>query len=524
VSKLNRGPQTNRAKSFIVTDKVPTGVTGEGAPGYARDVRSELFLLAITNMTGETTFYETAGSRDDRFVALVRQVAVIDPAWMAKFIPWLRNEANMRTASIVAAIEAARAMVKAGISGGRGIVSSALVRADEPGEALAYCLNTYGRKIPKPVKRGIADAAVRLYGQRSHLKWDSSRSTVRFADVIEMTHPAPVDITQDLLFEFLLGERHGREFLSEIPLRMLQNNRELRSAWNNRQVTATEIMASVNPQNLAEAGMNWEDVLSALGNKIDKKVLWEALIPTMGYMALLRNLRNFDQAGLSYEMQRFVMAKLRDFEEVKKSRQFPFRFLAAYNNVGSLNWGPALEQAANYSLANIPTLAGRTLILVDRSGSMFDRVSEKSQLNRADSAALFGSAIALRNVGRVDLVQFGTYYQRVTVRPGDSLLKIATERFTNLGGTDTLSAVNKSYASHDRIIILTDEQTSGYRNPLAQIPANVPVYTWNLAGYRYGYAPSGENNRHVFGGLSDAAFKLIPLLERGSDVTWPWDN
>ena len=50
----------------------------------------------------------------------------------------------------------------------------------------------------------------------------------------------------------------------------------------------------------------------------------------------------------------------------------------------------------------------------------------------------------------------------------------------------------------------------------------VPVYTFNLAGYRYGHGPSGVGNRHTFGGLTDQAFAAIPLLESGRDSTWPF--
>lgn len=56
------------------------------------------------------------------------------------------------------------------------------------------------------------------------------------------------------------------------------------------------------------------------------------------------------------------------------------------------------------------------------------------------------------------------------------------------------------------------------------MPADVPVYTWNLAGYRVGHAPSGSENRHTFGGLSGAAFRMVPLLEAGRSADWPWDR
>ncbi|MEH0830630.1 hypothetical protein V6U84_62035, partial [Micromonospora sp. CPCC 205714] len=154
--------------------------TAEGAPGFLRAARAELFLLGVSNMVGEDTFYEGAADRDARFRELVAAVAVADRDWFARFVAWLRTGAMLRSASVVAALEGARAQVAAGIPGSRAIVDAALQRADEPGEALAYWLGRYGRSLPKPVKRGVADAAVRLYHERSLLKYDSDGTAVRF--------------------------------------------------------------------------------------------------------------------------------------------------------------------------------------------------------------------------------------------------------------------------------------------------------------------------------------------------------
>jgi hypothetical protein len=50
----------------------------------------------------------------------------------------------------------------------------------------------------------------------------------------------------------------------------------------------------------------------------------------------------------------------------------------------------------------------------------------------------------------------------------------------------------------------------------------VPLYTFNLAGYTHGHAPSGLANCHAIGGLTDTSFKMIGLLEAGKDAAWPW--
>ena len=91
-------------------------------------------------------------------------------------------------------------------------------------------------------------------------------------------------------------------------------------------------------------------------------------------------------------------------------------------------------------------------------------------------------------------------------------------------GPATTEAVRRHYKKHDRVLIVTDEQYaySHHGDPTEQVPADVPVYTWNLAGYRAGHGPSGQGNRHTFGGLSDAAFRMVPLLEAARSADWPW--
>ena len=55
-----------------------------------------------------------------------------------------------------------------------------------------------------------------------------------------------------------------------------------------------------------------------------------------------------------------------------------------------------------------------------------------------------------------------------------------------------------------------------------QVEHKLHAYTWNLVGYRFGHAPSGSWHRHTFGGLTDAAFRMIPLIEAGRNADWPF--
>ncbi|GAA2249093.1 MULTISPECIES: TROVE domain-containing protein [Kitasatospora] len=495
----------------------------QGGTGWLRDEKSELFLLAVTNMVGQNTFYERGGDRDDRFTALVRRLAVSEPDWTLGLLRWLRADAHLRTASLVGAAEFTRARLDAGLPGhSRQVIDAVLQRPDEPGEFLAYWTSRYGRRLPQPVKRGVADAVRRLYNGRALLKYDTAAKGYRFGDVLELTHPAPHPEKpwQGALFKYALDRRHRPdEALPPAGDRLLTANRELLGLPVERRRAA--VTAEGGAERLAAAGFTWEALAGWLQGPLDAAA-WEAVIPSMGSMALVRNLRNFDQAGVSDEVAAEVARRISGKEEVTRSGQFPFRYLAAHRNAPSLRWGHALEQALGHSLANVPALPGRTLVLVDRSGSMFDRPSAQTQLNRADSAAIFGTALKIR-AERADLVEFGSTSRPVEVRRGEPVLRVL-ERFHSLGGTNTAEAVAEHYAGHDRVVVITDEQAYGSwgGDPLAPVPDEVPVYTWNLAGYATGHGPSGTGNRHTFGGLSDAAFRLIPLLEAGRDADWPW--
>ncbi|MEV7770563.1 TROVE domain-containing protein [Kitasatospora sp. NPDC086791] len=554
---------TRNARPAATSPVTTTGAaarTAEGATGHLRDDRSELFLLAVANTVGTDTFYEKADDRDDRYRQLVRKLAVEDPDWTAALLRWLRTEGNLRTASLVGAVEYVHARLAAAgsrtprqhethdragrwegdalsysTSTNRAVVASVLQRADEPGELLAYWTSRFGRNIPKPVKRGIEDAVGQLYTERALLKYDSPSKGFRFGDVLELTHPSPKAAWQGDLFKHAIDRRHNRDNPIPEALGTLHARAFLDT------ILAEERRAYLKTSGaqlaLKDAGMTWESLAGWLQGPLGAAE-WESVIPSMGYMALLRNLRNFDQAGVSDEVAEQVAARLADPAEVARSRQFPFRFWAAHKHVTSLRWGHALEKALTASLANVPVLPGRTLILVDRSPSMFPgyhySTANTSDIPLAEQAALFGSALALRAADPT-LVEFGGSSRQIPVPRGGSVLRLM-EAFGQDGGTDIPSAVAKHYRGHDRVLIVTDEQTQpGYlpSNMLAYggaretaiddlIPRSVPVYMWNMAGYKAGAMASGSGNRHALGGLTDSAFALIPLLDAGRNADWPW--
>lgn len=505
--------------SPIQTSKTPDTLTYNGAAGYEYETLSQLFLLACSNMVGEDTFYENGNARDARYVVLIQQAVNeghVD--WLTRFFPWLRNQANMRSASYLGALIAAKVMVDRKIPGGRQLINSVLVRADEPGEMLAAHMQMFGRNIPKPIKRGIADAVTRLYTERNTLKYNGSSKGLSFGDVVELTHPSPATFAQGDLFKWLLAQTHKRDLI-EYPdtLPMIQAHALL------RRDAAKHPEVLLNTARLRQAGMTWEAAKSLAGGKVTDAEFWRAMIPEMGYMALLRNLHNFDQAGLKNDMVVDVVAKLTNPDEVWKSRQLPMRFLSAYRNVPSNTWAQPLETALDLCLRSIPQFPGRTLILIDTSSSMNMRLSGRSELKYWEAATIFGLAMAAR-CQQADVVTFSNSNRIFPQVKGESLLKAITRFQAGYfygGGTDTALAVRNHYQQHDRVVILTDEQANPNSGIYAPVGADKMCITFNLAGYKAGHAPTGAN-RITIGGLSDAAFQLLPALEGRAAGQWPF--
>lgn len=537
------------SRSPLKTTNTPA-VTHEGAPAVTYNDKTALFIMATSSFYGEDTFYEKANDRTNRFIGLVRGTAVADPAWFAAFVGWLRQKGNIRTAAIVAAAEGAAAWQKAGITGTRSLVASVLIRADEVGEFLAYWRTHIRRAVPSGVQRALAARingldetdTVGLYTERNAIKWDGSNNAYRFADALEVIHPRPRDPRQAALFKYLLDERHHHDGQLTEQLPILSAYKEAQHNLATARDVTLQTYAE-DPDLLRRAGMTWEN-LSSTGPM--DAAAWEAIIPNMGYMALLRNLRNFDQAGVSDPVKATVAAKLANPDEVARSRQLPYRFLSAYLAAQGGVWQPALETALQASLTNLPVLDGKTVVLVDTSSSMGSHMSGKSQMSYVQAAALFGVALAAAQ-GNAELVGFADgphdrrdarysrFYHSNTdpfihnITRGAAVLR-TVEAFTrrigeNGHGTEiaaSLAWAHQKFPDAARFVVFTDGQSMDSGAARA-VPATIPIYAWNLVGYAATAIESGST-RHQLAGLNDSSFRLIEMIEMAQAGRWPWEQ
>ena len=500
-------PSVRTSPSSLGVNPLPIA-THEGGLGYkSQNAHIEMFSTCVNSMLSDT-FYEKADARITRIKAMVPQC---DPEWLQSFIPWLRNEIGLRSVSIVLAAEYAHTWQNA-----RNVVSSCMSRADEPGEFISYWISQFGRSMGGGVKRGVADAVTRLYSEHSLLRYDGNSKVWRFGDVIEFVHPTPKDARQDFLFKFALDRR--RHVVSANPEYLPRVAKTLAMEEVPQNLRTTALMS----QFLADDDVVFSHERAAgwLGRSLTGSD-WDALIPTMGYLALLRNLNNFDRSGIANLSRTYVQDRLADAEAVAKSKVLPFQFATAYASMESDKWKNTLNEAAKLAMDNVPWFPGKTLIMVDRSGSMSTNVSgSRSYLNCSQAASYIASIFATRCEDYDVYAYDDSITQVPMLRHGATLGGTVNPAFSPRGGTRTWACTAKAYRGHDRVLIITDEQSSD-RDGHPSL-AMTPVITWNIAGYQAHHSAHNGVNRFLVSGFNDQALKVLPHVLNGLNK-WPWE-
>jgi 60 kDa SS-A/Ro ribonucleoprotein len=258
---------------------------------------------------------------------------------------------------------------------------------------------------------------------------------------------------------------------------------------------------------------SWE---VALSSGADKHQVWERLLreQKLGALALLRNLRNMREAGVSDKLV------ARALGEMKTDRVLPFRFIAAARYAPQHE--PELEQAMFRSLKSQTPLPGTTALVVDTSPSMWmGRLSRNSDMDRFEAAA--GLAILLRETAeRVNVYAFNEKAYEVPPRRGFALRDAlaATKNNWSRGGLAVAAANRDGY---DRIIVITDGQwhfsdtttVQGYGEGDPQTVAPAPLtkqaYMINVASYKNGV---GYGKWMNIDGWSDSVIEYIRALEQ----------
>ena len=419
-------------------------VTHEGAPAARLTPEQELRRSVLACLLWEDTFYEEGEAIADR---IARLVAAVPLETAAEIAIEARERQHIRHAPLLIVREMAR-------RGGR-IVGDTLARViqrpDELTEFLAIYWREGRRPLSKQVKRGLA-LAFPKFDAYQLAKYDRPKA-VRLRDVLFLCHAKPRD-------------------------------EEQAAVW--RQL----VEGTLPPAD------TWE---VALSRGDDPYETWTRLLVErkLGGLALLRNLRNMLAAGVDLDLIRQAI------EEHQFERVLPFRFIAAARYAPKLE--PVLEAAMFRALQGVPRLPGKTVLVIDHSGSMNVPLSSRSELRRFDAAT--GLAILLREIcEELDMIAFSSDAALVPPRHGFALAD-AIEKATGWGGTLTEKAKRLADSlGYDRIIIVTDEQS----HQALSAPQG-KGYVINVAPYQngVGYGPWVHID-----GWSEAVVRWIAEYER----------
>lgn len=421
--------------------------THEGARAYPLITAEQRLRRSVLScLLWEDTFYEDGKSIADRIVECAKDCSVNT---VSNLCIEARSEFNLRHAPLL--------LLTALIANHRGnsivgdTIPLVIQRADELAELVSIYWRNGKRPLSAQMKKGLARAFTKFnaYALAKYNRDDA----VKLRDVLFLCHAKPKDQGQADVWKKLV-------------------------------------------EGTLESPDTWEVKLSG---GADKKETFERLIreDKLGYLALLRNLRNMAQAGCDMVLVRDAILARKGGAE----RVLPFRYIAAARACPQME--PYLDQALLKAISDLPYLHGKTAVLVDVSGSMDGVLSGKSDMTRMDAAAALASVIH----GDVRVFTFSEKVVEVPPRRGmagvDAIIKSQSHGGTYLG--NAVTTLNQT-VNYDRLIVVTDEQS----HDSVPAPIGKSAYLINVASYQngVGYGPW----IHI-DGFSEQVLRFITELE-----------
>lgn len=423
---------------------------GGGAAALHLTPYQVLRRSVLATLLWEGQFYEDGVSIADRIEQTAREVPV---ELLARLAIEARTLHHLRHVPLLLLRVLARRS-KEIPEANRRLVAEAIEAVIQRPDELAEFLSLYwnGKKTPvsKQVKKGLAKAFTKFKGYQ--LAKYNRDAAIKLRDVLFLVHAKPKDEAQAETWKKLVD-------------------------------------------GTLEAPDTWEVNLSA-GK--DKKETFERLLreEKLGYLALIRNLRNMVQAGVDRPLVRNALRARRGGAD----KILPFRYIAAAK--AAPEYEPELDEAFLASARNLPKLPGRSVVIIDISGSMNAFLSGGSDMNRLQAACALGAILRECCEDAGIYATSGDDLRRthatapVPARRGLPLVDaIATQRSTLGGGgiflKQVMDYVEKQEKGHPiaRVIVITDEQDCS--NGGEDAPSNARLlgernYMINVASYKNG--------------------------------------
>lgn len=436
MSKLNKAP---KALSPFASREL--GVSGNGNVQFVKAPLQSLFELVTSTIYGNDTLYEKSADKVARLKDALANVIKADglagadvAARMALFV---RHKIGMRTMALIMGVELLSALRTAGLTfpHSRKFISLLIDRADELNDLYAYALTVFGTKgkVPLALKRGVADAFNKFDGYQL-AKYNRTEGQVTLKRLLRIVHPTPINDVQSKLFDQLMRDT--------LPLP---------NTWEVR---------------LSQNGM------LPKGEQLSKADLWTELVTTrgpgeMGYMALIRNLRNIAQAGVSDETLAMVAARIRDPKAVERSRMLPWAFINAHEVAVQDNLPAVLRNAVSdaieLALGNMPSLGKRVWLIGDVSTSMQNGAGKNSPLK---ASAILMAALFKAQKQDVAITLFSNNAELLTgLNPRDSVTTLFGQIMKKSygGGTNIASAFADKHRlgfEPDTVVVLSDMEVN----------------------------------------------------------------
>lgn len=433
--------------SKLNTKKEPLR-THEGGVACRISPEQQLRRSVMSCMLWEDTFYEDGESIADRLSSLAQTVSA---SVLASTAMEARKEANLRHVPLLLCRELLRHPNRNTVHVSN-VINEVINRPDEMGELLAI-YNKDGRSpLASQLKKGLAKA-FKKFDEYQLAKYNRD-AEYKLKDVLFLSHPKPENKSQQDMWDRLVSDS-------------------------------------------LKTPDTWEVGLSTGG---DKKETFTRLLSEhkLGALAILRNMRNMHESGVKKSLVKETL-----FEHRGLSKVLPFRFVAAAR--ACPQWEDIIDQTMLESLSKMERLDGKTIILVDVSGSMDVKLSLKSDLKRVDAAAALAALV--RGISdEAEIFTFNSSTRPAPPRNGMGLVDCITSRLG--GGTNLGFAVRKMMGlDYDRLIVITDEQS---RSSVPH-PKQGKNYMINVASYKNGV---GYGTWTHIDGFSESVLKWIQEYEK----------
>jgi len=486
---------------------------GAGAEASRITPLQRLRRIVLAHLLWEDNFYSDGVSTTQ---AIADSVAKVSPQDVLNLAVEAREVQNLRHVPLFLLREAARHDHL------KGIVSDGLARViqrpDEIGEYLAlYFKDDANQPLSAASKKGLA----RAFNKFNEFQFAKNNRDGAFTlkDALFLTHARPKDEEQADIFRAIAGG------FCRVCLRRSDAHTGVRGGRLRHEFDERKLMVPNTWETRLSAG---ESAASTFTDLIQNRQI--------GGLAMLRNLRNMKEAGLSKTLIR------QGLMEANYQRVLPFRFIAAALQVPAFE--DIIEEAFLSKVDQFDRLSGHTVAIIDVSGSMSQPlavrggarsyVSRSGAVRTSEPMSRLQAGIALMMLLREQSESISIYAtagsdslrrhrtEQVRPRRGFALRDELQHAYSRLGGggiflTQVMDAVAEAERGNvaDRVIVFTDEQdTSGYGR--AYNPANANAfgrenYIINVAAEHNGI---GYNKFHKIDGFSEAAIRYIAEIEK----------